>query len=707
MQDQKTNELTHATSPYLQQHAGNPVHWRQWTSAALAEARRDDKPILLSVGYAACHWCHVMAHESFEDQATADVMNALFVNIKVDREERPDVDGLYMAALHALGQRGGWPLTMFLTPDAAPFWGGTYFPKTARYGQPAFVTVLKSVEHAFRTKPDQVAENTRALLSHVGTDDGAGAGGADLSSAAMDGLAGQLVRHMDPVNGGMQGAPKFPNPQILEFLWRAADRGVPGCRGQVLRTLERMSQGGICDHLGGGFARYSVDERWLVPHFEKMLYDNAQLLELLALAAHETGEPLFAARAREMVGWLRREMTTADGAFCASLDADSEGQEGKFYVWQAAEIEAELGAEDAALFAAAYDVTREGNFEDPHGGGTANVLNRLCRAPGDAASEARLAALRERLLARRAGRVRPGLDDKILADWNGLMIAALARAGVTLREPAWIDAAARAYAAVMDTMAGRDGGLLRLAHSRRGAASVRPAFALDHAAMARAALALAEARGAVADRDYAADAAALLDGLLALHRDAATGLLAMAATDAGDVILRLRPTADDAIPNAHPVALDAMLRLAAVTGEDRWREAADALFGALAGAVRANAIGHVGTLNALDFRLHGVEIVVAGPDRASLRDAALATPWPNRTVLDLADAASLPPHHPAQAQLAMAGVGAAFVCRAGTCSLPVHDPAALRETLAADRGLPPWGGASVGSGSQGGGSSPA
>ncbi len=680
MRDSKTNDLKHAASPYLQQHAGNPVHWRQWTPETLAEAKRDDKPILLSVGYAACHWCHVMAHESFEDQATADVMNALYVNIKVDREERPDVDGLYMAALHALGQRGGWPLTMFLTPDAAPFWGGTYFPKTARYGQPAFVTVLKSVEHAFRTKPDQVAENTRALLSHVGAQgDGRD---ADLTPAEMDSLAGQLARHMDPVNGGMQGAPKFPNPQILEFLWRAADRGVPGCRDLVLRTLERMSQGGIYDHLGGGFARYSVDERWLVPHFEKMLYDNAQLLELLALAAVETGDALFAERVRQTVGWLRREMTTPENAFCASLDADSEGQEGKFYVWQADEIAAVLGAADAAIFAAAYDVTLEGNFEDPHGGGTANVLNRLRRAPGDPAAEARLAAMRERLLVHRAQRVRPGLDDKILADWNGLMIAALARAGVALGEPGWIDDAASAYAAVLDTMAERDGDRLRLAHSRRGTATVRPAFALDYAAMARAALALAEARGTAAERNYAGEAAALLDALLALHRDPASGLLAMAAADAADVILRLKPTADDAIPNAHPVALDAMLRLAALTGTDRWREAADALLAAMAGAVRANAIGHLGTLNSLDFRLRGAEIVVAGAERTALHKAALAAPWPTRTVLELADVSALPADHPARAQAEAAGPGAAFVCHAGACSLPINDPAALRNALA-------------------------
>ena len=679
MREPKTNDLKHAASPYLQQHADNPVHWRQWTPEALAEARRDDKPILLSVGYAACHWCHVMAHESFEDQATADVMNSLFVNIKVDREERPDVDGLYMAALHALGQRGGWPLTMFLTPEAAPFWGGTYFPKTARYGQPAFVTVLKSVEHAFRTKPDQVAENTRALLSHVAAD--GETSGTGLTIVEMDGLARQLAQHMDPVNGGMQGAPKFPNPQILEFLWRGADRDVPDCRDLLRRTLERMSQGGIYDHLGGGYARYSVDERWLVPHFEKMLYDNAQLLELLALAAAETGEAPFAERARETVGWLRREMTTPDGAFCASLDADSEGQEGKFYVWQADEIEAVLGAENAAVFALAYDVTSEGNFEDPHGGGTANVLNRLRRAPSDAPAEARLAAMRVRLLAHRATRVRPGLDDKILADWNGLMIAALARAGVALGEPGWIDDAARAYAAVFDTMTYREDAHLRLAHSRRGTASVRPAFALDYAAMARAGLALAEARGATAERDFVGEAAALLDSLLAIHRDPGSGLLAMAAADADDVIVRLKPTADDAIPNAHPVALDAMLRLAALSGDERWRRAADDLFAALSGAVRANAVGHVGTLNALDLRLRGAEIVVAGPGRAPLRAAALAAPWPTRVIFDLADATALPADHPARAQAAMAGAAAAFVCRAGACSPPVRDADALRQTL--------------------------
>ena len=677
------NQLKNAASPYLQQHADNPVHWQMWTPDTLAVAKRLGKPILLSVGYAACHWCHVMAHESFEDQATADVMNALFVNIKVDREERPDVDHIYMSALHAFGQRGGWPLTMFLTPDAAPFWGGTYFPKLPRYGQPAFVSVLKSVERAFRTEPDRITANTSAILDHLSV---ARAGSAQaVTLPEMDGLAAKLAEHMDPVNGGMQGAPKFPNPQILEFLWRAADRSsVPRCRELVLTTLERMSQGGIYDHLGGGFARYSVDDRWLVPHFEKMLYDNAQLLELLALAASSRGTPpalksLFRARAEQTVGWVTREMTGSDGAFFASLDADSEGQEGKFYIWQADEIADVLGPDAAARFAQAYDVTTAGNFEDPHGGPTATILNRLTSQIEDAAEEAELAAMCEKLLAHRAARVRPGLDDKIMADWNGLMIAALVRAGVALDRGDWIDLAAGAYDSIMNHMASRETGHLRLAHSRRGDFQVKPAFALDYAAMGRAGLALAEAQGANAGRDYIGEARKLLETLLALHRD--EGLLCMAAADASDVILRLRPTQDDAIPNAHPVALDALVRLATLTGETRWLDAADELLVALSGVVQGNFMAHVGVMNMLDLRLRGASVVVVGRHRAPLRAVALQESWLTRSVIDLADAASLPEHHPAVAQVAAAGEAAAFICHGTVCSLPVHDVEALRARL--------------------------
>jgi uncharacterized protein YyaL (SSP411 family) len=370
------NRLARETSPYLLQHKHNPVDWWSWGTEALAEAKRANKPILLSVGYAACHWCHVMAHESFEDPATADVMNELFVNIKVDREERPDIDQIYMSALHHLGEHGGWPLTMFLTPDGEPFWGGTYFPKTARYGKPAFVNLLREVERVFRHEPQSVEQNRSALMARL-AESARPAGRVVIAAAELDRAANQIAGMIDPVHGGMRGAPKFPQPMMLEFLWRAGQRmNDKRYYGAVELSLARMCEGGIYDHLGGGFSRYSVDDRWLVPHFEKMLYDNALLLELLGVAYQRSNNQLFRTRAHETVAWLTREMTTGEGAFCASLDADSEGEEGKFYVWSLAEINAVLGSQnDAAYFAAHYDVTPEGNFESH------NILNRLKYLP--------------------------------------------------------------------------------------------------------------------------------------------------------------------------------------------------------------------------------------------------------------------------------------------------------------------------------------
>jgi uncharacterized protein YyaL (SSP411 family) len=374
------NRLAHETSPYLLQHKNNPVDWRPWGPEALAEAQRLNKPILLSIGYAACHWCHVMAHESFEDEATARVMNALFVNIKVDREERPDIDQIYMNALHLLGEQGGWPLTMFLNAKGEPVWGGTYFPKEARYGRAAFVDVLHELARLFREEPDRISKNRDALMAQL-AEKARPAGKVVVGLAELDRVANGIARAIDTENGGLRGAPKFPQSSIFEVLWRAGERApveqsetrtaAGAFYGRVLLTLERICEGGIYDHLGGGFARYSVDERWLVPHFEKMLYDNAQLLELLGLAHAATGAALYRERAEETVGWLKREMTTAEGAFCASLDADSEGEEGKFYVWSLAEIETVLGVEDAAVFAAEYDVTAGGNFEGH------TILNRL------------------------------------------------------------------------------------------------------------------------------------------------------------------------------------------------------------------------------------------------------------------------------------------------------------------------------------------
>jgi hypothetical protein len=681
------NELSKAASPYLLQHAHNPVHWRMWTQEALDEAQRLNKPILLSVGYAACHWCHVMAHESFEDDATAAVMNELFVNIKVDREERPDIDHIYMSSLQAFGERGGWPLTMFLTPKGEPFWGGTYFPKVEQYGRPAFVTVLNTVAQAFHAEPERIATNTRIVregLTKTAPQDK----GKDLTLEQLNNLAPQVVNFVDQVDGGLRGAPKFPNTPIFEFLWRAGGRlGKIPYRELVKLTLTKMSEGGIYDHLGGGYARYSTDERWLVPHFEKMLYDNAQILELLALCFAEYRDELFRVRAEETIGWLKREMTTPDGAFCASLDADSEGQEGKFYVWTWDELVPLLGQDDASFLGKFYNASRIGNWaEEPHGK-MVTILNRLESKRPTEEEEARLAPLRQKLFEAREKRIHPGLDDKIMADWNGLMIGALVNAATLFDKPEWIELAARAYHFIVTAMQYTDEhGKMRLAHSTRAGVLVKPGMALDHAAMMRAALALHEARNhpgllAPLGTDYLGDAIAWAEALEAYHVDPDTGLLCMAATDASDVILRLSPTSDDAIPNAHPVFLSALVRLAGLSGEDRWLARADAMLAAVGPSVRTSFVGHAGILNALELRLRAKEIVTAGPQRAALYAAALAVPFSGRIVMDLDAPEKLPADHPAKAQADMAGEAAAFVCSAGTCSLPVTTKDALLDLV--------------------------
>ncbi len=428
------NRLGKETSPYLLQHKDNPVHWWAWGPEALAESKRSGKPIMLSVGYAACHWCHVMAHESFEDEATAAVMNELFVNIKVDREERPDIDAIYMGALHALGVQGGWPLTMFLDQEARPVWGGTYFPKDNRFGRPSFVDVLERVSTVFREEPEKVAENARALTEAL-QERREGSSAITIDDRLLKDLTMRMVPAVDPVHGGLQGAPKFPQWSFFWLLWRGGIRyDHAPARAAVTLTLDNICQGGIYDHLGGGFARYSVDEYWLAPHFEKMLYDNALLIELMTEVYRETSSPLYRARIAETVAWLEREMIAEGGGFAASLDADSEGEEGKFYVWTLDEILAVLGEVDGRHFAEAYDVSADGNWEGH------TILNRLRKLElGADAEEVRLADLRAKLLAARDKRVRPGWDDKVLADWNGLMIAALARAATVFEQPKWLD----------------------------------------------------------------------------------------------------------------------------------------------------------------------------------------------------------------------------------------------------------------------------
>ncbi len=667
------NRLSEATSPYLLQHKHNPVDWWTWGPEALAEAKASNRPILLSVGYAACHWCHVMAHESFEDEATARVMNELFVNIKVDREERPDIDQIYMTALHLLGEQGGWPLTMFLTPQAEPVWGGTYFPKDARFGRPAFVDVLREVARLFREEPSRIEQNRSALLARL-ADKARPAGRVTIGRKELDAAAMQVGNMFDSINGGLRGAPKFPQPAILEMLWRAGLRSNDGRFFETVEhTLERMCEGGIYDHLGGGFSRYSVDEKWLVPHFEKMLYDNAQLLELLALAWQHSGKTLFTQRARETVGWLEREMITGEGAFSASLDADSEGEEGKFYVWSKSEIIELLGADDGEFFARHYDVTDEGNFEGH------NILNRLKNIPRTEADETRLSDLRVMLLRARSTRVRPGLDDKVLADWNGLMIAAMVNASIILETPDWLAIAKRAFAFIAHRMT--KGG--RLGHSWRDGRLLFPGLASDYAAMIRAALALYEATG---ERPYLEYALSWQTAFDTHYADQDTGWYYLSADDASDLLLRPHSTQDDATPNPNAVAAQNLVRLAALTGDQKWREKADRLIEGILSASERNMFGHVALLNALDLRLTGAEIVVTGKDSEEIAMAALKLPFVDRIVLRAADPSDLPASHLAQENIKSAP-RAVFVCIWERCSLPITEPAEIAAALAAMRGF--------------------
>jgi uncharacterized protein len=668
------NRLADETSPYLLQHKNNPVDWWAWGPDALAQAKATNKPILLSVGYAACHWCHVMAHESFEDDATAAVMNELFVNIKVDREERPDIDQIYMAALHHLGEHGGWPLTMFLTPAGEPIWGGTYFPNTSRYGKPAFVDVLREVARLFRDEPGKIEQNRTALMERLATT-ARPAGAATLGLAELDSAARQLGGIIDPVNGGTRGAPKFPQAALFELLWRAGLRtGEARYFAAVDITLHHICEGGIYDHLGGGFSRYSVDERWLVPHFEKMLYDNAQLLDLLAIAHQHTGKPLYRQRAHETVAWLKREMTTEQGAFSASLDADSEGEEGKFYVWSYDEVVRQLGIEDGEFFARHYDVTPAGNFEGH------NILNRPKPVPRSDADEARLGALRQKLLAARTSRVRPGLDDKVLADWNGLMIAALADAALLFGEPSWIELGQGAFDFIAGAMTRGD----RLGHSWRDGKLKFPGLASDFAAMIRAALALHEATGLRAYLDRALQWQRALDRDY-LNPDAGTYYLT--AVDAEGLVIRPASTADEATPNHNAVAAQNLIRLAVLAGDDTWRDKADRLIAAIAPLATENLYMHMALLNAVDLRLRGAQIVVTGqgPAADTLLAAARRLPALDRIVLHAATAEALPPAHPAREKIGAARGPQAFVCVGETCSLPISDPAGLNAAIDAVR----------------------
>ncbi|MEK0085440.1 thioredoxin domain-containing protein [Benzoatithermus flavus] len=666
------NALAQATSPYLLQHADNPVDWQEWGEPALARAKAENKPILLSIGYAACHWCHVMAHESFENPDIAALMNRHFVNIKVDREERPDLDAVYQQALALMGQQGGWPLTMFLSPDGEPFWGGTYFPPEPRYGRPGFPQILEQVAELWRSGNERIQSNRDAIAQALRRLSAPMPGEMPTPELAEE-VARQLADQFDTIHGGIGDAPKFPQAPILRLIWDTSLRtGDPTLRHRIVHTLNRISQGGIYDHLGGGYARYAVDAAWLVPHFEKMLYDNAQLFELLGSAWAATGEPLFRARAEETVGWLTREMMV-EGAFASSLDADSEGEEGKFYVWDAAEIDRLLGP-DARAFRLAYGVTAAGNWEGK------NILHRLHEPglPAGAAAE-RLARCRQVLLEARETRVRPGRDDKVLADWNGLMIAALAEAAGFFGRPDWLELARSAFAAVLRHMSEDD----RLFHSWRAGRRLPMAFLDDYAQMSRAALALF---GQTGESTYLDRARAWALRCRQDFRDPAGGYFLSPPSAEGPVV-RPKNAHDGPTPSAVGTLAEVLAKLWHLTGEDDYRAEAEAILTAFAGDAERSLHSHATLLLAATILAEPVQIVVIGdeatPGFTELFRVAAEAAMPGRILCRIPPGRGLPASHPAAGKDLLAGRAAAYVCVGTTCEAPVADPAVLRDRLTA------------------------
>jgi uncharacterized protein len=659
----RRNRLGDETSPYLLQHKDNPVHWQAWGEAALAAAKAEDKPILLSVGYAACHWCHVMAHESFENPAIAKLMNENYINIKIDREERPDLDSIYQHALALLGEQGGWPLTMFLSPDGEPFWGGTYFPPEPRWGRPGFPQVLAGVAQTYRNEREKVTKNVtilREALEKLGRPEA----GDDIDPALFDRIAERLLREVDPLNGGIGTAPKFPQCGIFELLWRGwrRTRQMP-YRDAVLRTLTTICQGGIYDHVGGGFARYSVDARWLAPHFEKMLYDNAELIDLLTSVWRETADPLYSERVHQTVEWLSREMVSKEGGFASSLDADSEHEEGKFYVWSEAEIDAALGP-DTAVFKEFYDVTPEGNWEGH------TIVNRLHHPElADDSVEIGLEVCRRKLLAARAHRVRPGLDDKVLADWNGLMIAALANAALAFERDAWLMLAERAFGFIQQHMAAPGG---RLFHSWRDGRAGHPASVDDYANLSRAALALHEATQEERYLTQARDWVAVLNRH---YWDSESGGYFFAADDTSGLIARAKTAADAAVPAGNGTMVGVLTQLAILTGEESYRKRGEAIIRAFAGEVRRNFFPLATLINNAEFAMRPLQIVLVGavgdPDLALLRGMICKASLPKRVVQIVAPGMSLPASHPAYGKGLVDGKPTAYICEGPVCSLPI------------------------------------
>jgi uncharacterized protein YyaL (SSP411 family) len=676
------NRLADTTSPYLQQHADNPVDWWPWCPEALESARQQDKPILLSVGYSACHWCHVMAHESFEDPDTAAVMNRLFVNIKVDREERPDLDRIYQTAHQLLSQRpGGWPLTVFLTPDDhAPFFAGTYFPKQPRHGLPSFQQLLVSVERAYREQKDAIREQNSALQEalerltpRVKPD------GIVLDDTPLTAATRQLAEHFDAEHGGFGSAPKFPHPTNIELLLRAWNRSGDEQAGHMAGfTLERMALGGMNDQLGGGFCRYSVDDYWMVPHFEKMLYDNGPLLALYADAWAASGEPLFRHTCEQTAAWVMREMQAPEGGYYASLDADSEGEEGRFYVWTPDQVRALLTDEEYALVAPLYGLDRPANFEGHwhlHGFQTLAQVDAAAGIdPADA--EARVASARAKLRSAREQRVRPGRDEKVLTSWNALMIHGMAHAGRLLDRSDWISSAEQAVDFLYDTL-WQDGRLL--ASYKDGRANLA-AYLDDHAYLINALLELLQARWRSRDLAFAV---ALAELLLSHFEDQQHGGFYFTADDHERLLHRPKPVTDDAMPAGNGIAAFALQRLGHLLGEHRYVLAAERTLQTCWPGIQRMPYAHATLLLALDEHLQPPTTVVIRADGEHLdqwRRGAVAGYRPNQAVYAIpSDDTDLPG---ILTERAAKSTAVAYVCHGTQCLPPVHTPEALNALLA-------------------------
>lgn len=664
------NLLRDEGSPYLRQHGENPVHWRPWSPAALAEAVRLDRPILLSVGYAACHWCHVMAHESFENREVAEVMNRLFVNIKVDREERPDIDQIYMAALASMGEQGGWPLTMFLTPDAKPFWGGTYFPREPRYGRPGFVQVLNAVDAAWRGKRASILQSAGELAQHVGARLGGSSAAGQISPAALEALASGINGMIDRELGGLRGAPKFPNAPFMQTLWLSWLRtGNADHREAVVDSFTHMLAGGIYDHVGGGLARYSTDAQWLVPHFEKMLYDNAQLIRQLNLAYASTGNEQFRVRIEDTISWLLREMRLPEGTFASSLDADSEGEEGRFYTWDRDQIKTTLG-NDSSPFFDYFTLSKPDAWE-----GQPIIHQSRAQATRSTQDRETVTGLLQQLLEAREKRVRPGRDDKALTDWNGLAIVALAEAGRSLGQKDWIDAAAGAFDAIVATET-PDG---RLPHSSLGEKRLFPALSSDYAAMVNAAISLFEA---TRDGRYLDHAGSFLTHLDRWHTDAENTGHYLTASDSADVPLRIRGDIDEAIPSATSQIIEAFVRLGNVTGDLALQQRAWTLAEHAAGRVQNQQFGQAGIVNACALALDPTKlIVVEDPGGPVLVTVANRYPDPRRVDIFLAPGeGTTRAKLPGDALPDMKKAGA-YLCTGLVCLPVITDAAKLEEAL--------------------------